>query len=156
MKYFIDTEFIEDGLTVDLISIGIVSEDGRQLYLENSECDLSRANNWVKANVFPFLTGCTSTKAEIREAVKDFVICEKPEFWGYYADYDWVVFCQLFGKMIDLPKGYPFYCRDVQQIADDAGVDVSHFFEVEQSHNALIDAICTKTAYEALLNKRAH
>lgn len=30
-----------------------------------------------------------------------------PEFYGYYCDYDWVVFCWLFGKMIDLPKDFP-------------------------------------------------
>jgi hypothetical protein len=29
MKYFYGTEFIEDGKTIDLISIGIVAEDGR-------------------------------------------------------------------------------------------------------------------------------
>ncbi len=41
-----------------------------------------------------------------------------PEFYGYYCDYDWVVFCQLFGKMIDLPKGFPMYCRDLKQELD--------------------------------------
>ena len=28
MKFFYDTEFIEDGHTIDLVSIGIVREDG--------------------------------------------------------------------------------------------------------------------------------
>lgn len=32
MKYFLDTEFHEDGKTIDLISIGIVAEDGREYY----------------------------------------------------------------------------------------------------------------------------
>jgi hypothetical protein len=41
-----------------------------------------------------------------------------PEFYGYYCDYDWVVFCQLFGKMIDLPKGFPMYCFDLKQELD--------------------------------------
>jgi hypothetical protein len=36
-------------------------------------------------------------------------------FIGYYSDYDWVVFCWLFGKMIDLPKKFPMYCYDLQQ-----------------------------------------
>ncbi len=40
------------------------------------------------------------------------------EFYGYYCDYDWVVFCQLFGKMIDLPKGFPMYCKDLKQELD--------------------------------------
>lgn len=30
MRYFLDCEFIEDGRTIDLISIGIVAEDGRE------------------------------------------------------------------------------------------------------------------------------
>lgn len=42
-----------------------------------------------------------------------------PQFYAYYADYDWVVFCWLFGTMMDLPKGFPMYCRDLQQIKDD-------------------------------------
>ena len=49
--FYLDTEFIEDGKTIDLVSIGIVAEDGRELYLENSECDYSRASTWVMDNV---------------------------------------------------------------------------------------------------------
>jgi len=40
MKYFIDTEFYEDGKTIDLISLGVVAEDGRELYLCNQEAQL--------------------------------------------------------------------------------------------------------------------
>lgn len=41
------------------------------------------------------------------------------EFYGYYCDYDWVVFCALFGKMIDLPEGFPMYCKDLKQMLDE-------------------------------------
>lgn len=41
-----------------------------------------------------------------------------PEFYAYYADYDWVVFCWLFGRMVDLPKGFPMYCIDLKQELD--------------------------------------
>ncbi len=41
------------------------------------------------------------------------------EFYAYYADYDWVVFCWLFGKMINLPKGFPMYCKDLKQNLDE-------------------------------------
>lgn len=41
------------------------------------------------------------------------------EFYAYYADYDWVVFCWLFGRMIDLPKGFPMYCKDLKQVLDE-------------------------------------
>ena len=32
MRYFYDTEFIDDGRTVELISIGVAAEDGRECY----------------------------------------------------------------------------------------------------------------------------
>src|SRR5690349_17532726 len=35
MRYFLDTEFIERPGTIDLISIGIVSEDRREFYAES-------------------------------------------------------------------------------------------------------------------------
>ena len=50
-KYFYDTEFIEDGKTIDLISIGIVCEDGREYYAQSVEFDESKASEWVKENV---------------------------------------------------------------------------------------------------------
>lgn len=42
----------------------------------------------------------------------------QPEFYGYYCDFDWVVFCWLFGKMINLPSGFPMYCIDLKQVLD--------------------------------------
>lgn len=42
-----------------------------------------------------------------------------PEFYAYFADYDWVVFCWIFGRMMDLPKGFPMYCKDIKQTMDD-------------------------------------
>ena len=43
---------------------------------------------------------------------------DKPQFYGYFADYDWVCFAWLFGKMSDLPKGFPWYCYDLKQEMD--------------------------------------
>ncbi len=170
MRYFLDTEFIEDGKTIDLISIGIVAEDGRKLYLQNQECDFTQASEWVRENVFRGLIGFNTdhlqpvgcehwrTRSEIAAHVKGF--CEperygKPEFWGYYADYDWVVFCQLFGRMIDLPKGFPMYCRDIKQLCDDLGNPEMPKQEGLE-HHALADALWNKVAWESLRsNKQA-
>lgn len=52
---------------------------------------------------------CVSTSSNVPEY----------EFYGYYSDYDWVVFCWLFGKMKDLPKGFPMFCIDLKQMLDD-------------------------------------
>lgn len=55
-RYFIDTEFLDTGSTIDLVSIGIVCEDGRELYLQSVEFEPKNANEWVKENVLPRLT----------------------------------------------------------------------------------------------------
>jgi hypothetical protein len=142
MKYYIDTEFIEDGFTIELISIGIVCEDGRDFYAENTDCDLNRASDWVKENVIPQLWSRDESKPKyntwgakgsfngllnktaIADEIKRFcnpVEHGLPEFWGYYADYDWVVFCQLFGTMMQLPDNYPMYCCDLIQWSKQLG-----------------------------------
>lgn len=120
MKYFIDTEFSERGPShpIQLISIGIVREDGRQFYAESSDFDPDDCNVWVKKHVLTRLKGKHLPLRVIAADIKFFIGDDKPEFWGYYADYDWVVFCQTFGSMIDLPKGWPMYCRDIKQWCD--------------------------------------
>lgn len=61
MRYFYDLEFLEDGRTVDLISIGIVAEDGREFYAVAEEAGkgtLHRritAHRWLMENVVPQL-----------------------------------------------------------------------------------------------------
>ena len=47
------------------------------------------------------------------------------EFYAYFADYDWVVFAQLFGNMINLPEGFPKYCKDLKQILDEKANSMS-------------------------------
>jgi len=39
MKIFYDCEFIENGTTIDLISIGMVTSDGREYYAISEEFD---------------------------------------------------------------------------------------------------------------------
>jgi len=154
VKYFIDTEFIEDGKTIDLISIGIVREDGRTLYLESSEVDWSKASQWVLDNVKPHLTGeHPLTRGEIANEVNHFLRSHddgsKPEIWGYYADYDWVVVCQLWGTMMDLPKGLPMFCMDIKQEAMRLG-NPKLPEQDSTEHHALADAKWNKLAWEFL------
>lgn len=145
MKIFFDTEFIEDGKTIDLISIGMIREDGAQLYRECAECDLSRASDWVKQNVIPHLLGSTRARAYIAADILEFVGPD-PEFWAYYADYDWVALCQLFGRMVDLPAGWPKYCRDFKQRLDEIGNP--RLLPNPKPHNALHDAMWLKRSFD--------
>lgn len=56
-RLFYDCEFIEDGRTIDLISIGIVAEDGREYYAVNSGFNMDKLarNQWLIENVWPSL-----------------------------------------------------------------------------------------------------
>lgn len=52
-----DLEFLDDGETIDLVSIGMVSGEGRRLYVINREMDQRRivAHDWMRRNVWPHL-----------------------------------------------------------------------------------------------------
>lgn len=182
MKYYLDAEFIENGFTIDLLSIALVCEDGKELYRQNSDAKFQAASDWVWRNVFPHLqhfnmkgerscnkrsstlethytSACHShecpwrSKAEIRDEIKAFIDIEKngkPEIWGYYSAYDWVVFCQLFGAMIDLPKGYPMFCRDIIQECKRLGNPELPKLE-KGEHSALLDARWNQTAHKFLI-----
>lgn len=187
-KYFLDTEFHESkkpvkflGITlkeintIDLISIGLVCEDGREYYAINKDCDIKAIwkDEWLRKNVLPsiyndlysrvgqygkdyhnnlmkfnlkgmknllrwygrsipeitndicaFIYGddCGGSGMSAIEMATKYEISDKslePDFYAYFADYDWVVFCQMFGRMIDLPKGFPNYAIDLKQILDE-------------------------------------
>lgn len=246
MKYFIDTEFLEGTQkgwfgkttkpTIDLISVGIVCEDGREYYAISKDFNLKEAWNrydlktdedgrntkvyWIRDNVLlpiyrervhgdmrshiPFtytamkgiLKGFGKSNVEIARQIREFCLpthgfvrdwyeelygilgmekegfevfhkyentfdalyasYQKPEFYGYYSDYDWVVFCWLFGKMIDLPKGFPMFAFDIQQQIEEYNIDKKLLLEnIPQinCHNSLQDAIWNFKAYQYIQNK---
>src|SRR5438105_4781059 len=153
MRYFIDTEFIERGPyhPIELISIGIVREDNKSYYAVSSEFDGKNANEWVRQNVFPHIRDETEHSLKvIADGIKEFIGDDKQvRFWGYFADYDWVVFCQIFGSMIDFPEGWPMYCNDLKQWCVMLG-DPKLPEQQSKEHNALNDAIWNKEVFEFL------
>lgn len=173
LRYWFDAEFIEDGRTIDLLSIGVVCEDGREFYAEASDTDPSRASEWVQENVLPHLWhrqedkqaanlwsrdggyGRFTTRQNIAIDLRRFVAegVGKPQFWAYYGDYDWVVLCQLYGRMIDLPDGWPMFAMDVKQLAVELG-DPKLPEQSSTEHHALADARWTREAWEFLESRR--
>ncbi len=63
MKIFYDCEFIENGTTIDLISIGMVTSDGREYYAISEEFDHQALlrNAWLVENVLPSLPNPLTT-----------------------------------------------------------------------------------------------
>jgi len=219
MRYWLDTEFDEKKLfqsassnlemmTIDLISIGIVAEDGRELYLQSSRFSPQIVSDWVRDNVLPHLSLCPHakyysehtvfgdhiyhfergqctfeekakgitgfsgvkmpdayligahadcywrTKEQIKNELVAFMDTEKygyPELVGWCSAYDFVVFCQLWGTMMDVPRFIPHYMQDIQSLLDKESITDDMLPEQEgQAHNALADALQIKKILERL------
>jgi hypothetical protein len=182
MKIYYDTEFIEDGSTIELISIGMVAEDGASYYAVNADMPQERIHKheWLLQNVWPKLPvrglksslvsvgggrneirvtehGSLDTSSTlvrpcwvIRNEVRDFLAgYDGLELWAWYAAYDHVALAQLFGRMIDLPKGVPMWTNDLKQEAQRLG-NPRVPEQGEGSHNALQDALHNRRIDEFL------
>ena len=146
MRYFYDTEFIDDGRTIELISIGVVAEDGREYYAVSTEFDPDRAGSWVRKNVLPKLPSPSSkvwrSRRQIRSELEDFfgIDGDEPiELWAWVGAYDHVVLCQLWGPMADLPPAMPRFTREMRQFWEECGSPRMPP-RPHDSHDALVDA----------------
>ncbi|CDO06453.1 3'-5' exoribonuclease [Mycolicibacterium cosmeticum] len=146
MRYFYDTEFIDNGRTIELISIGVVAEDGREYYAISTEFDPDRAGSWVRKNVLPKLPSPSSklwrSRRQIRSDLEDFfdIDGDEPiELWAWVGAYDHVVLCQLWGPMTDLPPAMPRFTRELRQLWEDRG-NPRMPPRPTDSHDALVDA----------------
>ena len=156
MKYWIDTEFIERPHCIDLISVGLVAEDGREFYAESNEVDWSKASLWTLQHVRPQLEGDGMTLEAMGYAVRRFTDHdEHPVFWGYFPAYDWVAFSWLFGGMLELPFHFPALCLDIKQWAIELG-DPELPLQAGAVHHALADARWTKEAWAFLAGLNPH
>jgi hypothetical protein len=148
-RYFYDCEFIEDGRLIDLVSIGVVDEHGREYYAVSTEFDDSRAVSWVRRNVLDKLPSPSDkawrSRERIRAELLDFLTeplrtgeADEMELWAWYAAYDHVALAQLWGSMPALPREIPRFTKDLRQLWDDAGRPSLPV--AEGRHDALVDA----------------
>lgn len=167
MIYAYDLEFLEDGKTIDLISIGIVAEDGREFYAVNSDMDQDRIrrSEWLMTNVVPHLPlsrpidtkrafgdntppHFTLSARDVRIRPRWVIANEVREFfasddfvrlWADCGAYDHVTLMQLWGPMIRKPAALPYFTHDLQQ-AREQQPDVELPPDPENAHDALADA----------------
>jgi hypothetical protein len=170
-----DCEFLENGQTIDLISIGMVADDGREYYAVSSDAPWGRIreSDWLMRNVVPSLpvTGRTSLDAYVKNSpnsfprpsvdfvgpdladssvkprqvianeVRDFILTTpERELWAWYAAYDHITLCQLWGPMVSLPDGVPMFTHDLKQECERLGNPELPALPGVTEHNALSDA----------------
>jgi hypothetical protein len=133
MKYFYDTEFIDNGRTIELISIGVAAEDGREYYAVSTEFDPDRAGAWVRKHVLPKLPPPASklwrSRRQIRSDLEDFFDIdgdETIELWAWVGAYD-------------LPPAIPRFTRELRQFWEERGSPRMPP-RPRDAHNALVDA----------------
>lgn len=176
MKYFYDFEFEENGKTIIPISLGMVSEDDRTLYLINAEYaktyrDLeayywrnepSVISQWLSQNVMNQITDADIEEFGVNyeswpNIVHKFISNDGKigsrkdvQLWGYYGAYDHVALAQIYGSMVNLPEPIPMFTRETMQIAP---VGAEYPTRTTQEHHALNDALYQKEIYELWTSK---
>lgn len=156
-RVFYDCEFIEDGRTIDLVSIGAVDEKGREFYAVSTEFDPDMAIPWVRRHVLDKLPPPADPAWRSRERIRADLLSyltepgDGLELWAWYAAYDHVALCQLWGAMPALPRRVPRFTKDLRQRWDDVGRPELPATPPDQ-HDALADArhnVARWTAMEA-------
>jgi hypothetical protein len=155
VRYFYDCEFIEDGRTIDLVSIGVVGEDGREFYAVSTEFDPARAIPWVRANVLDKLPSPADPAWRPLERIRTDLLAfllepgGAVELWAWMSAYDHVVLCQLWGDMRSLPRPIPRFTHELRQRWEDAGCPPLPDAPPDR-HDALADARHNLARWQAL------
>ena len=162
IPYFFDFEFHDNGRMIEPISLGIVPLHGRQeqyIEFDFDERRVCRENPWVAQNVLPLLTWRPQDRLSMdmaQLAILDMVtppaFGHDVEFWAYNGSYDWVVMCQIFGSMTNLPKHFPHHVMDLKQAYIQRGrPNGVKPPKAATAHNALQDVRWNRRFYNGLV-----
>lgn len=163
---FFDAEFTQLGvLKGELISIGMISFDGkRELYLE-FEFDKDKASDWTKERVFPYLQGNPVSREEAKKKIRAFCGESKPFLVATVNQYDMVFWHDLFDGEEEPNYYIPIDFASIlfglglnpaREIDDKKsefyaqfGIDLNKF----KLHNSLDDVKLMRELYLKLMNK---
>ena len=139
MRVFVDTEFT-DFIECELISIGLVADDGREFYGECSDFSLDICSEFVRAAVLPMLERrpqSTFTRVGLGTALHEWLngfsgFAERALCFDYGGD--WELLCDLLDGP---PDGWR--ALHVGQALDAAALE-AFYRENGRRHHALTDA----------------
>jgi len=176
MKIFFDTKFTGLHQNTTLISIGLVSEDGKTFYAEFNDYDKSQIDQWLQSNVIDNLLFndynyyqsvpeslitnvdeyCLKTSSKMVAEHLSLWLSqfEKVEMWSDCLAYDWVLFNQLFGHAFNIPENVYYIPFDICTLFAirniDPDINREEFSKMKidnQKHNALWDAKVIQACY---------
>jgi hypothetical protein len=149
MRYYLDTEFIDVGYELRPLSIGLVSDDGREYYAQWFDTDSREAEEWVRQHVLPLFDNVSWRYGnEIKTEILAFIGTNIPEFWGYDPGNDW----KIFSKLIEpWPEQWPRHCHDLKKLAKQKKIYGRQGLPPQtEQHHALADARWNKIAHTFL------
>jgi len=155
---FIDTEFTRlggDGLP-GLISIGLISEDGEECYVEVDDFVPEDCSDFVLTNVLPLRTGPMFSRAAASEAVWTFLagLASKPAILihDYFVD---IELCLALLRSTNTQDDWQHivvgYCSARQQATSQAFIDSRQQFAAQPGfvlHHALHDARALRAGWQ--------
>lgn len=176
MNIYFDCEFTGLYKDTKLISIGLISDDGKQFYAEVDDKSLLYVDSWIEENIlnntvmygdkllydivdseFDYHTGSESTICN--ELSKWFNQFDNVQLVSDVCHYDMVLLINLFGTAFDLPENVSCYCHDINQdIAINENISESEAFnlsreEILKKHNKTIDGEKHNALYDAKVIK---
>lgn len=155
MILFLDTEF-SDLNFAELISVGLVAEDGRQLYFELDNIGPSICSTFTREIVWPLLSGPRLSPIRAADALKAFLAPygRKITLWTDAPRYDVELLKPFLRKDLSLHIAVPSF-EDDAEAACYAAAQQQAFDSGLRRHHALDDALAARHAWMALVRYRA-
>lgn len=157
MLIFLDTEFT-DFVQIDLISIGLVSDDGREFYAERSDYCRSDCSGFVHAAVLPILgriDGAVCTRTELTLRLRSwFDSLPEPAtlVFDYFSDLELLADALLGDDFDKLPANVGEKLMLGSEIVGDPAYQRAldrTFTRDWPRHHALVDARAMRAGYRA-------
>ncbi len=164
---FIDTEFSDlDPYKGEVLSVGIVTLDGRELYIELEQPN--EMSDWVKKNILKMLDGPKFSRREAVAQIGDFLGSSNPYAIAFVDNYDVLYLTKMFGVgqlpfkwmtvdfasiLFGMGINPVKFQRDTNGAKDfyrEIGIDTKKY----RHHHALDDARLLRDVWIALLHKQ--
>ncbi len=174
-EVFLDTEFTDLNQSSKLISLALVSDCGKSFYAVFDDFNKAELSDFVKENVTPYLNfsedNCSLINYRIKGNSRQIQLAlinwlsqfENIQIWADVPHYDWVLFCELFGGALQIPKQIHYICMDLATLILSKGMDINKprielltREEIPNNyiiHNALSDAEVGMQILNKLLNQ---
>lgn len=177
MNCFFDAEFTGLHKDTTLISLGMVSDNGREFYSEFTDYDESQVDGWIQENVLanllfrdkePFwdtvgnLTLVKGTKKDVQLALSTWLQKYRSvELWSDVHHYDVVLLFDLWGHAFKIPENIYYVPFDIATMFKTLGLDP----DIEREsfidrpiegvkHNSLYDSKVIRACYDKLMRNK--